>query len=265
MASAKKRERTALVLSAGGMFGAWQAGVWKALAARLQPDLVVGISVGALNGWAIAGGCPPEQLIERWMDPRTAGLMRFRLPRNPVHGIFDPGPLREMTRELCSTYTPAVPFATLLTELPGLKSRLVRESEIRWDHLAAACSVTGGFPPVRLDGKLYQDGGLLGAMPLWPALEMGATRVIGLNALPSMPSRSIRLFIAALRLLAPRRPAAEDPSLLLISPSAPLGRVRDAIQWRAENIHRWIALGEKDAARGFHYNDSLWRCIESTG
>ncbi len=50
---------SALVLSAGGMFGAYQAGVWNVLSQRFQPDMVVGTSAGALNGWAIASGCSP--------------------------------------------------------------------------------------------------------------------------------------------------------------------------------------------------------------
>src|SRR2546427_8151414 len=41
--------KTALVLSGGGMFGAYQAGVWKALSHELSPDIVVGASVGALD------------------------------------------------------------------------------------------------------------------------------------------------------------------------------------------------------------------------
>jgi len=57
---------TALVLSAGGMYGAYQAGAWKELADVFRPDLVVGASIGALTGWAIAGGCEPEELIARW-------------------------------------------------------------------------------------------------------------------------------------------------------------------------------------------------------
>ena len=40
---------TALVLSAGGMYGAYQAGAWKAIADIFQPDLVVGASIGAIN------------------------------------------------------------------------------------------------------------------------------------------------------------------------------------------------------------------------
>ncbi len=39
--------KTALVLSAGGMFGAYQAGAWGEISARFQPDLVVGASAGS--------------------------------------------------------------------------------------------------------------------------------------------------------------------------------------------------------------------------
>src|ERR1039458_5392786 len=45
---------TALVLSAGGMFGAWEVGVWKTLSRHLRPDCIVGASAGAWNGWMIA-------------------------------------------------------------------------------------------------------------------------------------------------------------------------------------------------------------------
>src|ERR1035441_622902 len=64
----------ALVLSAGGMFGAYHAGAWNVLSRRFQPDLVVGTSAGALNGWAIAGGCSPAELLDMWRAPATGGL-----------------------------------------------------------------------------------------------------------------------------------------------------------------------------------------------
>jgi len=60
-----------LVLSGGGMYGAYQAGAWKALADVFRPDLIVGTSIGALNGWAIAGGCEPDELIHNAM-PRSS-------------------------------------------------------------------------------------------------------------------------------------------------------------------------------------------------
>jgi NTE family protein len=74
----------ALVLSAGGMYGSYQAGAWKALAGVFQPDLIVGASIGAVNGWAIAGGCAPDELIRRWlnMEPARTSLRRFERQRN---------------------------------------------------------------------------------------------------------------------------------------------------------------------------------------
>ena len=49
------KPKTAVVLSAGGNYGAYQAGAWEVLAPIVEPDIVVGASVGSLNGWAIAG------------------------------------------------------------------------------------------------------------------------------------------------------------------------------------------------------------------
>ena len=58
-------ERVALILQGGGALGAYQAGVYQALAeANLHPDWVAGISIGAVNSALIAGN-PPEKRVER--------------------------------------------------------------------------------------------------------------------------------------------------------------------------------------------------------
>jgi NTE family protein len=58
-------ERIALVLQGGGALGAYQAGVYQALSeANLHPDLVAGISIGAINSAIIAGN-PPERRVQR--------------------------------------------------------------------------------------------------------------------------------------------------------------------------------------------------------
>ena len=58
-------ERIALVLQGGGALGAYQAGVYQALAeANLHPDWVAGISIGAINSALVAGN-PPEKRVER--------------------------------------------------------------------------------------------------------------------------------------------------------------------------------------------------------
>src|SRR5689334_4577900 len=58
-------ERIALILQGGGALGAYQAGVYQALAeANLHPDAVAGISIGAINSALIAGN-PPEKRVEK--------------------------------------------------------------------------------------------------------------------------------------------------------------------------------------------------------
>jgi NTE family protein len=58
-------ERIALVLQGGGALGAYQGGVYQALAeADLHPDWVAGISIGAINSAIIAGN-PPDRRVER--------------------------------------------------------------------------------------------------------------------------------------------------------------------------------------------------------
>ena len=230
---------TALVLSAGGMYGAWEVGVWKALCPRVQPDLVVGASAGAWIGWAIAGGCTIEDLVEAWLDPETGLITQPGLHRS---GFIRPETLHCKAREMFDRWKPRIPYALTVVEVPWLRPRVVRDSEMKWEHLAATASIPLCFPPVRIDGRLYADGGLLGALPLWAAQELGATRAIGVNALTTLPFR-------ALRRILPRQRLKPEFEVLLIAPSEPLGTLREAIRWSRSNVERWIELGERDAIR----------------
>jgi NTE family protein len=220
---------TALVLSAGGMFAAWEIGVWKTLRDHFMPDLIVGTSAGAWNGWAIAGGATPAELTREWLDPSTASLMR----RAPLHA---------KAHQLAERYQPRVPFGLTVVEVPRLRSHIVRGPEIGWQHLAATCSIPVVFPPVRIGGQLFVDGGFLGALPLWAAEEMGATRAIALNCLTTWHFRAVRA------VLPPRRPSAAL-KVIRIEPSSPLGSFRDTFHWSAAKIARSIAIGESDGKR----------------
>src|SRR5262249_51151439 len=170
------------VMGGGGMLGAYQAGVWKALSRKISPDIVVGTSVGALNGWYIAGGAPPEELERDWLDPASAALMKFRSPWLPRKSLFNPLGLESRIKGLVNNYKPRVDYGLTLVELPKLRPALVQNAEVTSRHLLAACAVPVGYPPVRIGGRLYCDGGLLDPVPIWAAAEMGATRIIAVNA-----------------------------------------------------------------------------------
>src|SRR5882762_1549656 len=109
---------TALVLSAGGMYAAWQVGVWKALRERFQFDMICGTSAGAWNAWAIAGGCGPDELTQEWLDPAIGTILRPGLHR---FGILRPSVLHEKARDLFARFQPRIPFGLTLTEVPQLR------------------------------------------------------------------------------------------------------------------------------------------------
>ncbi len=240
------------MLSGGGMFGAYQAGAWKALSPRIAPDLVVGASVGALNGWLIASGAPPAELERLWLDPSSGQLMTYLRGRAPWQGVFDPRPLENTAKFLTQNYQLRLDLGVALLELPRLRRRLVRNGEVNWRHLVATCSVPGGFAPARIQGRLYFDGGLLEPAPVWAAVEMGATRAIVVNAsrftTPAAVSLALRAGKRVGRLIAPSSVAPQGVEVTIITPRDPLGTMLDGKRWRTDIIRRWIDLGEADAA-----------------
>ena len=82
------------------MFGAWQAGAWRSLAPRFKPDLVVGASVGSLNGYAIAAGWSAGDLCDWWQQPDIASIQR--LPEN-IRRLLDARPSKSSTPWCWST------------------------------------------------------------------------------------------------------------------------------------------------------------------
>jgi predicted acylesterase/phospholipase RssA len=216
------------------MFGAWQAGVWSGMASRLgsAPDLIVGASVGSLNGYAIAGGATPDELCGFW---RTPDIGRFR-------------DLPATIRVLMDRHPPRIEYALTLTDLARMKPKIVHGHDVTWRHLAASCAIPGLLPQQRIGGRWYSDGGLLNPLPVWAAVELGATRILAIHALPEIPSSVLKPFVKGFRRVFghhPSLPAGVD--LVTIEPVVPLGSVRDALVWKQENIERWIALGEETA------------------
>jgi len=249
-----------LVLSAGGMYGAYQAGAWKVLADVFEPDLIVGASIGAVNGWAIAGGCHPDELIERWLNLGDAGAYRWKLPATAFGGILDSQPLQRVIRDTFTSFQPKVDFALVVTDLLKLRPRVFQAGQVTWQHLVATTAVVGLFDQVRIDGRLYSDGGLLSAVPLWAAAELGATKALVIDVLPAPPGMVAKVFVQAMRTLSPFR-AAATPSLetLRVAPPALLGSPLDAIYFNRKNAQDWILAGERDAATMKH---SIANCFE---
>jgi NTE family protein len=237
----------ALVLSGGGLFGAWQAGAWAALAPAFQPDLIVGASVGSLNGYAIACGATPQMLRELWLREDVASLHR----------------LESSLRVLTGGRPPQVDYAVVVTDLLRLKPKVFRGSEVTWRHLAASCAVPLVLPQVRINGRYYSDGGLLNPLPVYAAVELGATEILALQALPEIPSAVLKPFVLGFRAVFGFHPSVPaGVRLTVLEPGRRLGSMRDALRWRRENIEQWLEQGYKDAQG---YRDAQGRDAAVTG
>jgi NTE family protein len=220
--------KTALVLSGGGMFGAWQAGAWRALAPRFRPDIIVGASVGALNGYAIAGGASPDALCRFWMRPETGNLA------NLPHTI----------RALMDQYPQAANYSVVLTDAFRMKPKIVTGPSVTWRHLAASCAIPLVLRPHRIERRWYCDGGLLNPLPVWAAIDLGATHIVALHALPQIPAAWLRPFVAGFRRIAGHHPPTPpEVELEIIQTPGPLGSLHDSIHWKRENIERWMKQG----------------------
>lgn len=222
----------ALVLSGGGLWGAWQAGAWSVLADVFKPDLIVGASIGSLNGYMLASGVSPAALVERWQNPEHRDHRR----------------LHENLRELTERCQLKMPFALTVTETARMRPRIYRDEEITWKHLAASCAVPMVLPQVKLDGRWLSDGGLLGPLPVWAAVELGATEILGLNVLTRFPSKVLAPFVVTFRAtFAPRHEVPPHVRVEVRQPSRLLGSLKSTMWGTGEEVRSWIDLGVDDA------------------
>ena len=239
------------MLSAGGYFGAYQVGVWKALEREAQIDVVGGASVGALNGWSIASGCSAGELEERWLHPSCARDLTFTPKPSFANGYFEHGPLLDRARMLMRDYRPEIPFGMVTVELPWLRARLIQTAEVTAHHLLASCSIPLVMPSVLIDGRRFTDGGLIEKLPLWAAVEMGATEIIAIDSLPKVTPWWVQAGSQVLTRLRPSSPVPDHIKVTVISPSEEMGNAHDAVIWKQSNIERWLELGMRDAEHVF--------------
>jgi NTE family protein len=188
-----ERGGTAFVLGGGGMLGAAEVGMLRALFEhRIHPDLIVGTSVGAINGAFIAAD-PTATAVDRlralWADmgsngvfagsvlSRVGTLVRTRTHLHP----------REPLRHLLAAHLSVQTFAELRVRFECVAASIERAAE-HWftegplvEAVLASCAVPGLLPPVEIDGEHYLDGGLVHSIPVGRAVALGADRIYVLH------------------------------------------------------------------------------------
>ena len=219
---------TAFVLSGGASLGSIQVGMLLALTeAGITPDLIVGASVGAINGGWIASrpdhaGALALALAELWKSlsrddvfptrPLT-GLLGF-LGRRP-NLVPDHG-LRRLIRdnlEFTRLEDAPIPFHVVATDVLSGQDVLLSAGNAV-DAIAASAAIPAVFPPVTIDGRDYFDGGVVNNNPVSHALALGADLIWVLPtgyscALPDTPRAALAIALHGLALTVNQRLAVD--------------------------------------------------------
>ncbi|MFQ5679624.1 MAG: patatin-like phospholipase family protein [Gemmatimonadota bacterium] len=180
--------KLALVLGGGGSKGALQVGLYRALCELgLRPDLIIGASVGAVNGAFMAAGVGPRALAGGWATLSRQDLFSYNWrvlwKGLSASSLFSPARLRRLLERL-----PARDFEDLTTPLAVVTTHLTAGEPCIWERgdlveaVVASCSVPGLLPPVEgHDRVLHVDGSLANNVPIEVAFARGATHVVAMN------------------------------------------------------------------------------------
>ncbi|WP_436537258.1 patatin-like phospholipase family protein [Actinoplanes sp. HUAS TT8] len=183
----------AFVLGGGGVLGAVEVGMLRALfRAGFRPDLVVGTSIGAVNGALVAaepGEAVTDRLVRLWASPEAAAVygdsigrqLRRFAARTHLHS---PLPLRRL---LEGELGEAATFADLKVPFHCCAASIERAAE-RWfdsgplvDAVLASSAVPGLLPPMEIGGEHFVDGGIVNSIPISEAVRLGAKLIFVLQ------------------------------------------------------------------------------------
>jgi NTE family protein len=199
------RPRVAFVLGGGGVLGAHEVGMLRALAERdIRPELILGTSVGAING-AVYAGDPTSGGVERltrlWADTqlseitpggvlkRVSTLARsgthvesFQVARSRLEEALPVARIEDLT----------VPYQCVAASIERAAEHWFTEGDLA-DAVLASCAVPGILPPVRIGDEHYIDGGIVNSIPVARAVRLGASTIyvlqVGRLEKPLQPPR----------------------------------------------------------------------------
>jgi NTE family protein len=274
----RQRRPIAVVLSGGGTAGAFQVGVIDALARHgIRPDLIVGTSVGAINGafWALhpepdVGG----RLYEIWRTCERRLFLpggRIQVLRSLMGNRDHLYPADMVTRILVEHTPPGMgiedlptPLAITLCDAVTGERVVLRQGHLQKAVLASS-AIPGIFPPVRLDGRLFMDGGVVANCDLEAAVEAGFGQAIAVALcgfeVPPVPAGMMdilgRTLIFSLRRQTEltKRAVADRLKLAMVQPSLPgIPRLGDFDQ-----TEQLFELGRR------YGQELVERCVDPSG
>ena len=268
---------TAFVLAGGGSFGAIQVGMMHALAKHgVTADMVVGSSVGALNGAYYAGDPTLKGILQ--LETIWRGLHRqdvfpitwrtllgflwrhdFLVPHDGIRKLIDDHlPYRNLQDA-------KLPLHIVTTDIISGEAVVLSEGSAA-EAIVASTAIPGAFAPIHYRNLYLADGAISSNTPVRVAVRKGAKRLIVMPtgyacASEAPPAGAVANALHALTLLIARQLISEleglDPSIeyYVVPPLCPLvgspydfSRSADHIERAIKSTEAWLVrngLGQR--------------------
>jgi NTE family protein len=262
--------KTALVFAGGGSFGAIQVGMMHSLAAHeISADMVVGSSVGALNGAYYAGNPTLKGVLQ--LETIWRGLTRhdvfpvtwrtllgflwrrdFLIPHDGIQKLIDDHlPYRNLQDA-------KLPVHIVTTDIVTGDSVVLSEGSAA-QAIIASTAIPGAFAPVRYRDFYLADGAISSNTPIRVAVAKGANRLIILPtgyacSTQTPPTGAVANALHALTLLIARQLVSELEDLapgieyFVVPPLCPLvgspydfSRTAEHIERAIQSTDAWLA------------------------
>lgn len=187
----QKTYRTGLVLSGGAARGFTHIGVLKALNEEgIYPDIVSGVSAGALAGALYCDGYEADDIFSIFKDKSLMKFASITIPRDGLLGMDNLGEVLKESLRAETFEELKTPFYCNATNLNEGKSEYFHQGELV-PRVMASASIPVLFKPVYMDKVTYVDGGVLDNFPVKPIQGM-VDRIIGVHVNPTGKDEHIR-------------------------------------------------------------------------
>jgi len=180
--------KTALILPGGGAKGAIELGACKVIFQKIKPDLIIGTSVGALNGAALADTDDIDANLKKmemfWLKVKKSTFfpLNWEVFYKFLHAssIYSSRGIYRFLNEYLSVRKFAdlkIPLYVNCTNLISGQSEFFSEGELI-DPLVASASAAPLLPPVIIDNVPYVDGAFGSVFGVEKALELKCKRLV---------------------------------------------------------------------------------------
>lgn len=179
----KPTYKLGLAMSGGGARGFAHAGALLAFQRLgIQPDIVAGVSAGSVVAVMYAAGVPPKEILKMFQELKFNDLTELSVPKD---GFFKLDKFKTFLRKhIPYRNIEDLPIPTVIgaTDFDHGEWVAMTSGDIV-ECVTASCSIPIVFPPARINGVRYVDGGVLHNLPSI-AIRDKCRYLIGINCSP---------------------------------------------------------------------------------